>query len=332
MKKQLRLFSIQIAIVLIPTVASAQLVMNNSTYIVMNGGTQANPTSLVLTNSLPSGITNTGTGWIVSENEFNQVDWNIGTNIGTYMIPFGYGNTDYLPVTCNITAAGVGSGSIKFATYHTTTWDNSIYQPSDVTNMTDFSATNYSIDAVDRFWILDAKGYTTKPTPDIKFSYIRNGASSEIAAPNYIVETDLIAQRFNSTNDEWYDWFGATSTDVTSVNTGTVSTGTVPATGFYRSWGLFNDSTLSTGVTRIENSSSILIYPNPTNSSFTVSGLELGQVIELYNYLGQMLVSSTIDQSTMHFDISTKANGVYLMRVRNKDSSSLIEKKIVKTE
>ncbi len=332
MKKQLRLFSIQIAIVLIPTVASAQLVMNNSTYIVMNGGTLANPTSLVLTNSAPSGINNTGTGWIVSENEFNQVDWNIGTNMGKYVVPFGYGNTDYLPVTCNITAAGVGSGSIKFATYHTATWDNLTYEPSDVTNMTNYSVTNFSNNAVDRFWILDAQGYTTKPTSTMKFSYIRSGASSEIATPNYIVETSLIAQRFNSGINEWYDFFGTTGTDATTANTGTVSSGSVIPAGFYRSWTLFNDSSEITSVPDIAITTTINIYPNPTLGSFTVSGMDNGQVMELYNYLGQILISSSVNQSIMHFDISTKANGLYLIRIQNKDRSGVIEKKIIKTE
>ncbi len=332
MKKHIKILTVLTAVGVIPFIASAQLVMPNSTYVVMTGGTQTNPTSLVLTNPAPAAITNTGTGWIISENEFNQVDWNIGTNLGTYIVPFGYGNTDALPVTCDITTAGVGSGSIKFATYHIAAWDNLLYEPSDVTNMTDFSATDYSKDAADRFWVLDAQGYTTKPTPDITMTYIRNGASSEIAAPNYIVEADLIAQRFNSTNNEWYDWFGATGMDVVSGNTGTVSSGVVPASGFYRSWCLFNDSTISTSVSQINKPATIHIYPNPTTGSFTISGIEEGQVIELYNYLGQMLANSVVDQSTMHFDITRNANGIYLIRIKNKDGTGVIEKKIVKAE
>jgi hypothetical protein len=317
---------------MMPFIASAQLVMPNSTYIVMTGGTQANPTSLVLTNPAPAGITNTGTGWIISENEFNQVDWNIGTNTGTYVVPFGYGSTDALPVTCNITAAGVGSGKIKFATYHTATWDNFSYEPSDVTNMTDYSVANFSDNAVDRFWILDAQGYTTKPTPTIKFSYIRSGGSSEIASPNYIVESTLLAQRYNSGINEWYDFFGATGTNLTIINTGTVSSGSITPAGFYRSWTLFNDSSEITGVPQVNIATSINTYPNPTTGSFTISGLQQGQVVELYNYLGQLLTRSTVEQSTMNFDISTKANGVYMMRIENKDGIFVIQKKIMKMQ
>ncbi len=75
---------------LLPLMASAQIVMSGSYYVVMTGGTPLNPTSLVLTNPAPAGITNNGSGWIVSENEFNQVDWPVGTNTGTYVVPFGY--------------------------------------------------------------------------------------------------------------------------------------------------------------------------------------------------------------------------------------------------
>lgn len=335
MKKYIGLL-IAITVGMLPLIASAQIVMTNNYYMVLSGGSSTTPTTLVLTNPAPSGITNTGTGWIVSENEFNQVDWNIGTNTGNYVVPFGYGTSDYLPVTCDITSAGTGSGSIKFATYHGSSWDNSTYEPSDVTNMKDFGAANYSNNAVDRFWILDAQGYTTKPTPDITFTYIRNGASSEIAAPNYIIEADLIAQRFNSTgsSDEWYDWLGAIHMDVTSGNTGTVTSGAVPPADFYRSWCLFNDSNLIQGVPEITNASSpVVIYPNPTNGSFAIAGLSAGWQIELYNYLGQKLSSLMTDNSAeIQFNIADKANGIYLVRILDRDGNLITQKKIVKAQ
>ncbi len=318
---------------LLPLMASAQMVMTGSYYVVMTGGTSAKPTCLVLTNPAPSAITNNGSGWIVSENEINEVVWNIGTSTGTYVVPFGFGNTDYLPLTCDISIAGVGNGNIAFSTYHTSTWDNSLDEPSVVTNMNDFNQPNYSKDAVDRFWVLASSGaYTTRPTPNLTFTYIRNGGSSEIAAPNYIVEPNLIAQRFNTNVSQWHDWLGITGTDVTSANTGTVTSGPVSASDFYRSWCLFADSNLSTGVVPIGAGpgGGINIYPNPGNGNFTVSGLTQGQVVELYNYLGQKLTATEVNQPTMHFDIATKANGVYFMRIENSDGSLVTDRKIVK--
>jgi len=63
-----------------------------------------------------------------------------------------------------------------------------------------------------------------------------------------------------------------------------------------------------------------------------VAGVLQGQMIEVYNYMGQLLSSVIADQPTMHFDISSKANGIYLIRIQNKDGSIVTEKKMLKTE
>ena len=232
---------------LLPCFAYSQMrVVVNSTYIVLNGGTAATPVYVELNNPAPNAITdlNTSNGWIISESEFNMVKWDIGTNTGTYTVPFGYSTTDYIPLTYNIATAGAGAnGTVKFSTYHGSNWDNISYIPSDVTNMDGVNMTDNSANVVDRFWIIDAdSGYITKPASNITFTYIRNGVPSEIAAPNTINEPTLIAERFNDTSNVWGDWLGVTGTDATSVNTGTVSTGSVSPSDLFRSWTLANDS------------------------------------------------------------------------------------------
>ncbi len=317
---------------LIPLIGPAQLVMTNNFYVVLDGGTKSSPTSLVLTNSSSSAITNSASSWIISENEFNQVDWNIGTSTGSYAVPFGYGTTDYIPVTCNITSAGTGNGTIKFSTYHGSSWDNSTYEPSDVNNMTDFGLTNYSRDIADRFWILDAGStYTTKPTSDITFTYMRTGTSSDIANPNYIVESSLIAQRYNSSLNEWYDWNGLTGTVNISANTATINSGNVTPANFYRSWCLSNDSTILTGISSPVNSPSIVLYPNPTSGSIIISGLAQGEVIELYDNIGQKISSETMRNTTSSLDLTSMANGIYLLRVKN-NGNTISQKKLVKVQ
>lgn len=325
--------------ILLLFILPAEMVFGQARINLQNGYVVNNGAVLVVQNSNPNAITRTN-GWIVSETEFSQVEWTIGTSTGTYVVPFGYSNTDYLPLTCQITTggAGIGNGIIKFSSYHGSTWDNSLYKPSDVVNMTDFGATDYSNNAVDRFWILDAQGYSTKPSPDITFSYIRSGAASEIDAPNYIIESDLIAQRFNSSSNVWSDWLGVTGADVTNGNTGTVNSGTVTPADFYRSWSLFVDSTLITaGVPSIDNDASaynINLYPNPTmTGSFAVSGLTKGQTIEVYNALGQQVTSKIVDNSTMLLsDISTQSNGMYFLRVLDSDGNLIAGKKVIKTQ
>jgi hypothetical protein len=335
MKKYIGLIIVPIAIGMLPLIASAQLVITAGNYVVLSGGTGASPTTLVLTNPLPAAITNPATGWIISESEYNQVQWNIGTNTGTYTLPFGVGMTYYLPVTCDISTAGAGSGVVKFSTYHGTTWDNALYEPSDVTTLTDFGAADYSVNMVDRFWEVDANtGYSTKPTvSNLTFTYISGGVVSEAATPNYIVNAALIAQRFNSTLSAWDDFTGSTGTYANSGNTSTISSGLVGPTNLFRSWVLANDSTLVTSVAEVSNKTDVITYPNPTHGVLTIEGVKPGQVIELYNYLGQNLSTvSSGNSNTIQLDLSNKANGVYLLRIENKDGSLVTTRKIVKTQ
>lgn len=78
-------------------------------------------------------------------------------------------------------------------------------------------------------------------------------------------------------------------------------------------------------------SSEISIYPSPTSGSFTITGISRGQVIEVYNYLGQKVLSAISHQLSANFDISSMPNGIYLIRVQNKDGSVVAIRKIVKT-
>jgi len=227
-------------------------VIISSEYIILSGGTSAKPMYLVVNNSNTNAIsTGTGSGWVISENEFNILQWNIGTSTGTYVVPFGYSTLKYLPLTFNISTGGTGSsGVIKFSTYHTAAL-NSGADPSDVTNLNAFilpgnpTNTDDSYNIVDRFYIIDANtGYTTKPTAgNITFSYISGTGSTEVGSPNVLTESHLMAQRFNSTSSTWSDWFGKGCTDAISANVGTVQTGSVSPANLYRSWALWDNLT-----------------------------------------------------------------------------------------
>lgn len=85
----------------------------------------------------------------------------------------------------------------------------------------------------------------------------------------------------------------------------------------------------------IRASGEITIYPVPNTGSFTVSGITQGQVIDLYNSTGQKILS-TISPAhsgpSANFDISNQPNGIYLLRILNKDGSVVAVKKILKTE
>ncbi len=76
----------------------------------------------------------------------------------------------------------------------------------------------------------------------------------------------------------------------------------------------------------------INIYPVPNSGIFTITGVSTGQEIELYNYLGQKVLSAISRQPTANFDISNMPNGIYFVRILKKDGSVVITKKIVKSE
>ncbi|OFY85986.1 MAG: hypothetical protein A3F72_09825 [Bacteroidetes bacterium RIFCSPLOWO2_12_FULL_35_15] len=209
--------------------AQSRLVLNNDPFIRI-----ANSAYLVIDNSAINAIATLGTGGnIISEGEFNRVKWNLSTSTGAYTVPFTKSLGNKIPLTVTIGTAGVGSGSILFSTYGGSTWDNNTYKPGDVTTMNNISAVNNSEYVTDRFWLIDAVNYTTKPTPSIVFTYLDAEWS---AAGNTINEANLFAQRFNSTINDWRDWFGTFST--ANIATNTVSSGSVTPTNFFRSWTL----------------------------------------------------------------------------------------------
>ena len=69
------------------------------------------------------------------------------------------------------------------------------------------------------------------------------------------------------------------------------------------------------------------IYPNPAINILTI---ELGQlygenIISIYNLLGQLVLSKTINQSTNKIDISSLPNGLYLIKMFDKENTKVIK-------
>ena len=214
--------------------AQARVVLNNNGYVVFS-----NSSYLVLDNGNSNALATSGTGGnIISEGEYNRVKWAVGTNTGTYTLPFTKSAGNKIPLSVTISTAGIGTGNILFSTYGGANWDNSTYLPSDVTNISSLTGgLNNSAHVIDRFWIVDAQGYMTKPGSMMNFTYLDAEWS---AAGNSISESGLFAQRFNSGINDWGGWLGANGTANVAANT--VSTGSIPPADFYRSWTLVDAS------------------------------------------------------------------------------------------
>lgn len=189
--------------------AQQRLVLNGAYIRIANGA------NLVIGNASSNALVR-NSGHIITEGQNNNLIWNMGTGTGTYTIPLGYG-TDYIPLSFTKTA-GSGNGYFVFSTYHTG-WNNSAYLPAGVSNVS-YNGIDNSAYTIDRFWKINAAGYTTKPAiSNLSFSYL----DAELtAAGNSITESTLGAQRWNPNINDWGDFIPGVALD-TANNKLTVS-------------------------------------------------------------------------------------------------------------
>lgn len=229
--------------------SQSRVIINNNAYIRMNGGTSATPVFMVVQNGNANAITTAGSGGnFVSESEWNILRWHIGTNTGTFTIPYtsNPATTNFkFPFTMQITAGGVGAGIFDFSTYETAT-DMNVPWASIVTHMTDADnvPADNSLNVVDRFWIMNTTGYTTKPDVNMTFGYVDH--ANELYGTNTISEASLVAQRWNSSTNQWegnnlntaicYGIANTTANHVTNVD--------IPPSELFEVWVLVNNTSL----------------------------------------------------------------------------------------
>ncbi len=194
--------------------SQVRTVIKDDAYLVLNTAATTDSVFVVLANGNTNALATSGTGGnIITKKEKNQIKWNVGeVSTGIYTIPFTTPITTTntiktkIPASVEITSAGSGSGNIKFSSYTdndaTNNSTTSDYKPSDVTSFVNSSSADNSANVVNRFWIIDANGYTNKPDVTLSFTY----DDEEVTATgNTVVESDLFPQRWNSTTSSWSD-------------------------------------------------------------------------------------------------------------------------------
>jgi len=216
--------------------SQARLILNNGGVVNIT-----NDAFVVVDNPATNAIMRNTSGHIISEGESNRVKWNIGTTAGTYVVPFGIGTSEYLPVSLTTSSASGATGSLTFAMYGGN-WLNSSYLPTGVMNFVNNYGSDNSAMVIDRFWRIQPDNYTTKPAlSNLQFTY-RDIEWS--VANNSITEVNLIAQRYNEVSNlppnAWDDYFPATTIN-TAPNIATVAS--LPSSELYTWWTLV-DKTL----------------------------------------------------------------------------------------
>ncbi len=91
-------------------------------------------------------------------------------------------------------------------------------------------------------------------------------------------------------------------------------------------------SCVFTGIAQSAVADNIVVFPNPTTGQVSINGLTIGTTLELYNDIGMLVKTTTVNSETMLLNIADLSNGVYMMRVIYKDGASVIQKKIIKLQ
>ena len=82
------------------------------------------------------------------------------------------------------------------------------------------------------------------------------------------------------------------------------------------------------GIESIVEDNSITLYPNPSNSEINISSENIINSIEIFNSFGQRVYQSMVNSTEKVIDISSFANGVYILGVNTENG--VIRKKIIK--
>lgn len=184
---------------LIVNKSSGKLLLNDSLTVINNlqldnGDVDLNGNKLIISSGIPTALSRT-VGTIISESTdvSGKLVWDIGASIGTYSFPFSSSGGDYIPVVFQLTAGDAGEVSI--ATYSTAA-DN-LPLPPGVANLEGLPSVSNEDNTIDRFWQIDKSG--PSGTVNVTFSY----AQSEVSADIIGLESELVAQRYNSGDGNW---------------------------------------------------------------------------------------------------------------------------------
>ena len=77
------------------------------------------------------------------------------------------------------------------------------------------------------------------------------------------------------------------------------------------------------GIKEVNSLTGIKLYPNPTNSSFTISGVELNTTIAIYNAIGKLVKSIQSSDNNTTIELSEYSNGIYFIKIKNNKGESI---------
>lgn len=130
-----------------------------------------------------------------------------------------------------------------------------------------------------------------------------------------------------------YLWNTSATTSVIAVSPTVTTNYTVTGTdanGCSNSVVLTQSVSLCTGIDSqiVTPNSQMVLYPNPSNGIFTISGIEQNISISIYNAIGELVKSIQLTDSTTNLDLSEYSNGIYFIKIKNNNGEVI--QKIIK--
>jgi PKD repeat protein len=87
-----------------------------------------------------------------------------------------------------------------------------------------------------------------------------------------------------------------------------------------------NTKGTGTGINNIPGFANISIYPNPTTQEIMIDHAEAGMVLDIYNTMGSVVLSTKLKSDKDNVDVSSLSSGMYLMRFTDKDGGQVSSK------
>ncbi len=129
--------------------------------------------------------------------------------------------------------------------------------------------------------------------------------------------------------------FSGTAVTGSTFNATTAGTGTFNITYTYTDGnGCVNNDTSSivvdpcTGVQSGVLNQELGVFPNPTNSIVTLTGIEKESTIEVFNVLGEKVISTQSKNTSVNLDLSEFENGIYFVNVSSEKET--VTKRVIK--
>ena len=86
---------------------------------------------------------------------------------------------------------------------------------------------------------------------------------------------------------------------------------------------------VNAGVQELDASGLFTLYPNPGNGHFMLTGKNIPRSVELYNVMGEKIMTFIPSASKSEFDISSFASGVYFVKITSDDGKVGVKKLVL---